>query len=133
MVRAMEFSSILLTTHVDAESSPVEDERILALAVEQAVEFGRCGVYPWTTEHHFRGAWQSSPLLAGGHDDDAFGIELVGEALGLALCVRQRWEAAFGEGAHREEGGPRRAAARPGILLRARASDRGRPPCRPVS
>jgi alkanesulfonate monooxygenase SsuD/methylene tetrahydromethanopterin reductase-like flavin-dependent oxidoreductase (luciferase family) len=62
MVRAMEFSSILLTTYVDAESSPGEDERILALAVEQAVEFGRSGVYPWTTEHHFRGAWQSSPL-----------------------------------------------------------------------
>jgi len=59
---AIEFSSILLTTYVDVDSSPEEDERVLALAVEQAVELGRHGVYPWTTEHHFRGAWQSSPL-----------------------------------------------------------------------
>jgi alkanesulfonate monooxygenase SsuD/methylene tetrahydromethanopterin reductase-like flavin-dependent oxidoreductase (luciferase family) len=58
----VEFSSILLTTYVDADSSPEEDERILRLATEQALEFGRHGIYPWTTEHHFRGAWQSSPL-----------------------------------------------------------------------
>src|SRR5262245_48483312 len=58
----MEFSSIVLTTYVDADSSPEDDERILALAIEEAVEFGRHGLYPWSTEHHFRGPWQSSPL-----------------------------------------------------------------------
>lgn len=58
----MQFSSILLTTYVDVDSSPEDDERILALAIEQAVEFGRHGVNPWTTEHHFRGPWQSNPL-----------------------------------------------------------------------
>ena len=58
----MEFSSILLTTYVDVDSSPQEDERLLAAAVEQAVEFGRHGLYPWTTEHHFRGPWQSNPI-----------------------------------------------------------------------
>ncbi len=58
----IEFSSILLTTYVDVDSSPEEDERILALATEQAIELGRHGIYPWSTEHHFRGAWQSSPI-----------------------------------------------------------------------
>ncbi len=58
----MKFSSILLTTYVDVDSSPEEDEHILARAIEQAVEFALHGFNPWTTEHHFRGPWQSSPL-----------------------------------------------------------------------
>jgi len=52
----------VLTTYVDVDSSPEDDERTLELAIEQAVEFGRHGINPWTTEHHFRGPWQSNPL-----------------------------------------------------------------------
>jgi alkanesulfonate monooxygenase SsuD/methylene tetrahydromethanopterin reductase-like flavin-dependent oxidoreductase (luciferase family) len=58
----VEFSSILLTTYVDADSSPAEDERVLRLVTEQALAFARHGIYPWSTEHHFRGAWQANPL-----------------------------------------------------------------------
>jgi alkanesulfonate monooxygenase SsuD/methylene tetrahydromethanopterin reductase-like flavin-dependent oxidoreductase (luciferase family) len=58
----VEFSSCLLTTYVDAESSPEVDERILGLVTEQALEFARLGLNVWTAEHHFRGPWQSSPL-----------------------------------------------------------------------
>jgi alkanesulfonate monooxygenase SsuD/methylene tetrahydromethanopterin reductase-like flavin-dependent oxidoreductase (luciferase family) len=58
----LEFSSIVLTTYVDADSSPELDEVILARAIEEAVEFGRHGFHPWSTEHHFRGSWQSNPI-----------------------------------------------------------------------
>jgi alkanesulfonate monooxygenase SsuD/methylene tetrahydromethanopterin reductase-like flavin-dependent oxidoreductase (luciferase family) len=58
----VDFSSILLTTYVDVDSSPASDERILAAAIEQAVCFGAHGLPPWTTEHHFRGPWQPNPI-----------------------------------------------------------------------
>jgi len=53
---------MLLSMYLDVDHRAEEEERILRIAVEQALECGRLGFHPWTTEHHFRGPWQSSPM-----------------------------------------------------------------------
>ena len=58
----MQFSTMVLTMYVDVDDAPEDDERILALAVEQSLLAGELGFNPFFTEHHFRGPWHSSPL-----------------------------------------------------------------------
>jgi alkanesulfonate monooxygenase SsuD/methylene tetrahydromethanopterin reductase-like flavin-dependent oxidoreductase (luciferase family) len=58
----MDFSTMVLTMYVAVEDSPEADERILGIAVEQTLLAASLGYNPWFTEHHFRGAWHSSPI-----------------------------------------------------------------------
>ena len=58
----MEFSTMVLTMYVPVDEDPASDERILGIAVEQALMAAELGYNPWFTEHHFRGPWHSSPL-----------------------------------------------------------------------
>jgi alkanesulfonate monooxygenase SsuD/methylene tetrahydromethanopterin reductase-like flavin-dependent oxidoreductase (luciferase family) len=58
----MDFSTMVLTMYVAVEDSPEEDERILAIAVEQTQLAASLGFNPWFTEHHFRGSWHSNPI-----------------------------------------------------------------------
>ena len=58
----MDFSTMVLTMYVAVEDSPDNDERVLAIAVEQSIAAAQLGFNPWFTEHHFRGPWHSSPI-----------------------------------------------------------------------
>lgn len=58
----MDFSSMVLGMYVDPEQRREDDERIIALAVEQSVLAGELGFNPWYTHHHFRGPWHSAPM-----------------------------------------------------------------------
>ncbi len=53
---------MVLTMYVDVDDAPEDDERILALAIEQSLLAAELGFNPFFTEHHFRGPWHSSPL-----------------------------------------------------------------------
>ena len=58
----MDFSTMVLTMYVAVEDDPDADERILGIAVEQALLAAELGYNPWFTEHHFRGPWHSNPI-----------------------------------------------------------------------
>ncbi len=58
----MDFSTMILTMYVAVEDHPAEDERVINIAVEQALLAAELGYNPWFTEHHFRGPWHSSPI-----------------------------------------------------------------------
>ena len=58
----MEFSTMVLTMYVPVDEDIESDERILGIAVEQALMAAELGYNPWFTEHHFRGPWHSSPI-----------------------------------------------------------------------
>ncbi len=58
----MDFSTMVLTMYVAVEDAPEADERILGIAVEQALLAAELGFNPWFTEHHFRGPWHSNPI-----------------------------------------------------------------------
>lgn len=58
----MDFSTMVLTMYVAVEDDPGTDERVLDIAVEQALLAAKLGFNPWFTEHHFRGPWHSNPL-----------------------------------------------------------------------
>jgi alkanesulfonate monooxygenase SsuD/methylene tetrahydromethanopterin reductase-like flavin-dependent oxidoreductase (luciferase family) len=60
-MNAMDFSTMVLTMYVAADDGPDNDERVLEIAVEQALLAGSLGYNPWFTEHHFRGPWHSNP------------------------------------------------------------------------
>jgi alkanesulfonate monooxygenase SsuD/methylene tetrahydromethanopterin reductase-like flavin-dependent oxidoreductase (luciferase family) len=53
---------MVLTMYMDVDDAPEDDERILAIAVEQSLLAAQLGFNPFFTEHHFRGPWHSSPL-----------------------------------------------------------------------
>lgn len=53
---------MVLTAWVEHEDDPEADERNLQAAIDQSLVAGRLGFNPWYTEHHFRGAWHSTPL-----------------------------------------------------------------------
>ena len=52
---------MVLTMYVAADDGPDNDERVLEIAVEQALIAASLGFNPWFTEHHFRGPWHSNP------------------------------------------------------------------------
>ncbi len=58
----MEFSTMVLTMYVAVEDDPANDERVIGIAVEQALLAAELGYNPWFTEHHFRGPWHSNPI-----------------------------------------------------------------------
>jgi len=58
----VDFSTMVLSMYVDADESRAEDERLLQVAIEQALLAGELGFNPWFTEHHFRGPWHSAPI-----------------------------------------------------------------------
>ncbi len=58
----MDFSTMVLTMYVAVEDDPDTDERVLGVAVEQALLAAELGYNPWFTEHHFRGPWHSDPI-----------------------------------------------------------------------
>jgi alkanesulfonate monooxygenase SsuD/methylene tetrahydromethanopterin reductase-like flavin-dependent oxidoreductase (luciferase family) len=58
----MDFSTMVLTMYLAAADSPAEDERVLGIAIEQALTAAELGFNPWFTEHHFRGSWHSNPM-----------------------------------------------------------------------
>jgi len=58
----MEFSTMVLTMYVPVDEDIESDERILGIAVEQALMAAELGYNPWFTEHHFRGPWHSNPI-----------------------------------------------------------------------
>ena len=58
----MEFSTMVLTMYVPVDEDLASDERILGIAIEQALMAAELGYNPWFTEHHFRGPWHSNPM-----------------------------------------------------------------------
>jgi alkanesulfonate monooxygenase SsuD/methylene tetrahydromethanopterin reductase-like flavin-dependent oxidoreductase (luciferase family) len=58
----MEFSTMILSMYLDDDDSREADERLLNCAIEQSILAGSLGYNPWSTEHHFRGPWHSSPM-----------------------------------------------------------------------
>src|SRR3984885_8300675 len=62
VIRAIDFSTLILTMYIAAVDGPDNDERVLGIAVEQSLLAGQLGYNPWYTEHHFRGAWHSNPM-----------------------------------------------------------------------
>ena len=58
----MDFSTMVFNMYVATEDSADADERVMSVAIEQALTAASLGFNPWFTEHHFRGAWHSSPL-----------------------------------------------------------------------
>ena len=58
----MDFSTMVLTMYIAVEDDPDTDERVMGLAVEQALLAAQLGFNPWFTEHHFRGPWHSNPI-----------------------------------------------------------------------
>jgi alkanesulfonate monooxygenase SsuD/methylene tetrahydromethanopterin reductase-like flavin-dependent oxidoreductase (luciferase family) len=58
----MDFSTMVLTQYIAVEDADESDERILDIAVEQALLAAELGFNPWFTEHHFRGPWHSNPM-----------------------------------------------------------------------
>lgn len=58
----MDFSTMILTMYLPDQDGSENDERVLAIAIEQAVLAGNLGFNPWFTEHHFRGSWHSNPM-----------------------------------------------------------------------
>lgn len=53
---------MVLTMYVADDDGPQADERVLGVAIEQALLAGELGFNPWFTEHHFRGPWHSNPM-----------------------------------------------------------------------
>jgi alkanesulfonate monooxygenase SsuD/methylene tetrahydromethanopterin reductase-like flavin-dependent oxidoreductase (luciferase family) len=58
----MDFSTMVLTMYLAHDDTPEADERVLAIAVEEALLAANLGYNPWFTEHHFRGPWHSNPM-----------------------------------------------------------------------
>jgi alkanesulfonate monooxygenase SsuD/methylene tetrahydromethanopterin reductase-like flavin-dependent oxidoreductase (luciferase family) len=58
----VDFSALVFPMYAVADEDRGEDERVLALAIEQSLLLGELGFNPWYTEHHFRGPWHSAPL-----------------------------------------------------------------------
>src|SRR6201996_3139696 len=58
----MDFSTMVLTMYLAAKDTPQEDERVLGIALEEALFAANLGYNPWFTEHHFRGPWHSNPM-----------------------------------------------------------------------
>lgn len=58
----MDFSTLILTMYLDREGDVRDDENILACAIDQSLMAADLGINPFFTEHHFRGAWHSTPM-----------------------------------------------------------------------